>query len=319
MQMTNEADALRASVADEELVRYVLELRAAPGVPIRHLGAAALRARSRERAESRPAGPELEQVRDRTVGSLNPIPVRVYRTTLEPRPVIVYLHGGGWTIGDLDTHDGLARRIALATDCAVVAVDYRRAPEHQWPIAVQDAANVVTWVLRSEAELRHGGVVAIAGDSAGGNIAALVCLERRDRHLPPLAAQWLAYPNTDLTLSQPSVRENAYGWGLDSDDVHWFVEQWVPDASRRADPDVSPLFERNLTGLPPIVVVTAEHDPLRDEGDAYADLIAFAGGRVVHRMEPGLVHGFLGLGHISPACAAAEARAFADLAALLRP
>jgi len=317
LPMTNEPAALRELLADEELVRYVLELRAAPGVPIRHLGADALRERTRERMTARPPGPELEQVRDRTVGSLNPIPIRIYRLTLEPRPLVVYLHGGGWTIGDLDTHDGLCRRMALATDCTVVAVDYRRAPEHPWPIAVQDAADIVTWAVRSGAELRHGGVVGIAGDSAGGNIAALVTLMRRNAHLPALAAQLLLYPNTDLTLSQPSVVFNGHGWGLEADDVHWFVEQWVPDASRRAEPDVSPLFERNLTGLPPAVVVTAELDPLRDEGDAYAALIADAGGHVVHRQEPGLVHGFAGLQHISPACAAAEAHAFADLATLL--
>jgi acetyl esterase len=152
----------------------------------------------------------------------------------------------------------------------------------------------------------------VAGDSSGGNLAALACLRLRDEGGPLPAAQ--AYPNTDLTLAQPSIREKGTGWGIDVDDLAWAIGLWLPPGVAPADPRVSPLHARDLAGLPPAVVVTAEHDPLRDEGDAYAAALAAAGVPVRHRREPALVHGFLqGVDLVSPVAAAAADRFFADV------
>jgi acetyl esterase len=158
----------------------------------------------------------------------------------------------------------------------------------------------------------------VAGDSSGGNLAALATLRLRadGDALPRLQA--LVYPNTDLTLRQQSTVENATGWGLDLEGARWFASQWVPDAALFADPRVSPLFEPDLAGLPPALVVTAEYDILRDEGDGYAARLGAAGVPVIHRCEDGLIHGFLGLDLVSPAAAAAGERVFADIGRLLR-
>jgi acetyl esterase len=195
----------------------------------------------------------------------------------------------------------------------VVAVDYRRAPEHPWPAAVDDAVDVVRWAA---AEPGLGGPLAVMGDSAGGNLATLACLRLRDEGGPLPSLQVLACPNTDLTLSQPSVRTKGSGWALDADAVAWGAELWVPDPARRSDGSVSPLFA-SLRGLPPAVVVTAEHDPLRDEGDAYAARLAEAGVEVRHRCEMGQLHGFITMDSFSPRAATAGERLFADVAELL--
>ena len=246
------------------------------------------------------------------------IPVRLYRPTLEPRPLVVFAHGGMWTIGDLESHDRACRRLAAAAQVAVLAVDFRRAPEHPWPAAVDDVTEAVRWAFANRAELAGAGQpVLIAGDSSGGNLAALACLRLRDEGGPAPAAQLLAYPNTDLTLSQPSVTEKATGWGISADDIAWGAELWVPEPALRASPKVSPLYATNLTGLPPALIVTAEHDPLLDEGDLFADRLAGAGVPVRHRREPRMVHGFLTLDTVSPAAAQAGARFGRDISWLL--
>jgi acetyl esterase len=246
------------------------------------------------------------------------VKARLYRPSAAAQPLVVFLHGGMWTIGDLESHDRACRRLALKTDMAVLSVDFRRAPEHPWPAAVDDCVDVIRWATTSgRSSAGIGGPTVVMGDSSGGNLAALTCLRLRDEGGPLPAAQILVYPNTDLTLSYPSARTKATGWGLITDDVAWGAEQWVPDPSRRADSDVSPVFTADLGGLPPAVVVTAEHDPLRDEGNAYAARLAAADVPVRHRCEAGMVHGFLTLDTISPAAAAAGDRIFADVADLL--
>ncbi|OPC78943.1 hypothetical protein B4N89_33040 [Embleya scabrispora] len=243
---------------------------------------------------------------------------RLYRPTLGAVPLVVYVHGGMWSIGGLESHDRLCRRLAAAARVAVLAVDYRLAPEHPWPAGIDDAVAAFRWAAEHAGELCGAvGVPAIAGDSSGGHLAALVCLRMRGAGGPMPAAQFLAFPNTDLTLSRPSTRDKATGWGLTTDAVAWGVENLVPDPVRRADPVVSPLFAADLAGLPPAVVVTAEHDPLRDEGDEYADRLRAAGVRVRHRCELGMVHGFLTMELVSPAADAAGGRFFADVADLL--
>ncbi|MFE9957315.1 alpha/beta hydrolase [Micromonospora sp. NPDC005299] len=311
------AEPIKSSLADAELAAFIETVRQDPGPPARAVGAADLRRAQRRRVEARPLGPEIAWVEDVTVGSAA-VRVRLYRPSAAAQPLVVFLHGGMWTIGDLESHDRACRRLALKTGTAVLSVDYRRAPEHPWPAAVDDCVDVIRWAATSEASRAGiGGPTVVMGDSSGGNLAALACLRLRDEGGPLPAAQILAYPNTDLTLSYPSTRTKATGWGLLTDDVAWGAEQWVPDPSRRAHADVSPVFAADLGGLPPAVVVTAEHDPLRDEGNAFAARLAAADVPVTHRCEAGMVHGFLTLDTVSPAAAAAGDRIFADVAELV--
>jgi acetyl esterase len=297
--------------ADAELADFISVVRADPGPTARQTGAGRLRVRQRERSRARPLGPSLYEVREPTI--TGGLPLRLYLPAPEHRATVVFLHGGFWVIGDLESHDRSCRRLAAATGAAVVAVDYRRAPEHPRPAAVDDAVAAARWAA---AELP--GPQVLMGDSAGGTLATLACLRLRDEAGPAPAAQMLAYPNTDLTLSQPSMRELGTGWGLEAVDVAWGAECWVPDPALRADPAVSPLFAPDLAGLPPTVLVTCEHDPLRNEGEAYAARLAAAGISVRHRREPGMIHGFLTLDTVSPAAAIAGERLFADLVALIR-
>jgi acetyl esterase len=239
--------------------------------------------------------------------------MRHYRPVAEPRPLLVFLHGGYWVLGDLDTHDRLCRLLAAGAGVEVLAVDYRLAPEHRWPAAVDDAVAAV----RHAAD-RLSDVVAVGGDSAGGCVAALAALALRDTDV--LTALILACPNTDLTGRHRSMSDMGTGYGLEAADVRWAAAQWMPDVARHADGDVSPLRADDLSGLPASVVVTAEHDPLRDEGDAFATRLAAAGVPVVHRCEPGLPHGFVqGMDLTSAPAAAALERFIADIRTSLRP
>jgi acetyl esterase len=310
------SDSLPDLLADSQLADFVEASRAATGPTARQLGPQALRDAQRSRVKVRPPGPELASVEDQTVAS--GIGVRLYRPTSGPHPLLVFVHGGMWTIGDLESHDRACRRLATRVNVAVLAVDFRRAPEHPWPAAVDDVTDVVRWAFDHRAKLTRGSrPVLIAGDSSGGNLAALACLRLRDEAGPLPSAQVLAYPNTDLTLSQPSITEKGAGWGLPADDVAWGAELWVPDLAMRADPRVSPLHAPDLAGLPPALIVTAEHDPLRDEGDLFAARLAAAGVPVLHRREPRMVHGFLTLDTVSPAAAQAGERLFADISRLI--
>jgi len=280
-----------------------------------------MRAGIARRAAARPPGPDLYEVRDLRIGKL---PARLYRPAPGPVPLVVYLHGGGWTIGSLESHDRMCRRLADGSGAAVLAIDYRLAPEHPWPASVDDTVAALRWVASGPAGLGPDGLgpaptaVAVAGDSAGGTLAALGCLRLRDEYPPALPdLQVLLYANTDLTGAQPSIREKATGWGLDAATVRFFNSQWVPDQARWSDPAVSPLFAPDLSGLPGALVVSAEHDPLRDESEAYARRLREAGVEVESRREAGLIHGFMTLDDVSPACAAAADRVAADLRARL--
>ena len=313
-------------VMDAQLKAWLADQAGLP--PMRSQSVSDLRAGSDARAAARPPEPPValgEDVHIPAPPTTPPargagaewaqVPARRYRPAGAGGPVVVLAHGGGWTFGSVATHDRAARRLAVATGLEVLSLDYRRAPEHPWPAAVLDVLAAVRYVR----EL--GGDVILAGDSAGGTLAALACLFLRDAGEPQPAGQALAFPNTDLTSDpdeHPSLRENATGWGLDADDVRWFDELWVPDPQRRTDPRVSPLREPDLGGLAPAVIVTCEHDPLRDEGDAYARRLRDAGGRVAHRTEADMIHGFLTFDTVSPAAAAAGERFFADVGGLAR-
>ncbi len=312
-------DDLRDMLADAGLVEFVEDDRASAGPTCREVGPVAVREFQQARIASRPAGPPVESVTDlRIAGSIDG---RLYRPTPgNATALTVFLHGGMWTIGGLDSHDRLCRRMALATGSAVLAVDYRRAPEHHAPAAVDDAVAAILWASPRRAELAGDGrcPLLVAGDSSGGNLAALACLQLRSLEAAFPDVQVLINPNTDLTLSLPSTRQKGVGWGITTDDIAWGIEGWVPDSGRRADPAVSPLFEPDLGGLPTALIVTAEHDPLRDEGEEYAARLEAAGTPVLLRRESGMIHGFIGLDTRSPAAAAAGQRVFDDMTRLIK-
>jgi acetyl esterase len=306
-------------LADAGLVQVVEADRASAGPTWRELGPVAARELQQARVASRPAGPAVASVTDLRIA--DGIDARLYRPAAgHAAALAVFLHGGMWTVGSLDSHDRPCRRMALATESAVLAIDYRRAPEYPAPAAVDDAVAAILWASAGRAELAGDGncPLLVVGDSSGGNLATLACLRIRDQKRALPAAQVLIYPNTDLTLSLPTAREKASGWGITTDIIAWGAEFWVPDAARRADPAVSPLFEPDLGGLPPAAIVTAEHDPLRDEGEAYAARLEAAGTPVFLRREPAMIHGFLNLDIQSPAAAAAGERIFDDMTRLIK-
>jgi acetyl esterase len=216
-----------------------------------------------------------------------------------PHPALVFYHGGGWVIGDLDTHDGICRSLANAARCAVASVDYRMAPEHRYPVAAEDSYAGFQWVLGHAARL---GIdprrVAVGGDSAGGNLAAVVSLMARDRKAPAPIFQALVYPVTDCNLDTPSYRENATGYILTREGMRWFFGHYLGREEQGREPYASPLRAPSLAGLPPALVQTAEYDPLRDEGEAYAARLRDSGVPVTVTRYPGVFHGFLRMTNI---------------------
>ena len=273
--------------------------------------------------------PPVGEVRDLQVdGGAGPVPARIYRPEegaddRPPLPMLAFFHGGGFVLGDLDTHDSQARRLCRDLHAVVVSVDYRLAPEHPFPAAVDDCLAATRWIAGNAAQL--GGDpqrLAVGGDSAGGNLAAVVAQRCRDEGGPALSAQLLLYPVVDLADDvegrYPSRIDNAEGYLLSQADMEWFGDAYLPDRSLAKDPAASPLHGE-LSGLPPAVVVTAEFDPLRDEGDAYAVALRDAGVPVVHERFEGLIHGFFGMGPLSSACDAAITRTSQALAELWQP
>ena len=251
-------------------------------------------------------------------GPAGDIGARVYRPeTAGPAPTVVLFHGGGFVIGDLDTHDNMARTICRDCSAVVVSVDYRLAPEAQFPAAVEDAVEATRWAASRLEELGGDERLAVAGDSAGGNLAAVVSQQLRDSGGPALAGQLLVYPATDVTGDYPSRTENAEGYFLDLPTMVWFIQHYAADAAVHQDPRLSPLRHTDLSGLPPAVVVTAEYDPLRDEGEAYARALSEAGVPAEVRRFDGMIHGFFDMGAYSPAAQAAIEESCAMFAKVL--
>ena len=270
---------------------------------------------------------------DQAQGTRDERGARRVRAAARPPGTVVPSDGCGHDAGALSArwrlgvrrprHPRLAPVVALPqprmSRCA--RTDYRRAPEHPWPAAVDDAVDALQWIATHPAELEmRPSAVAIAGDSAGGTTAALACLRVRDE-APEAApdAQLLIYANTDLGNSGGSMHEEGHGYGLDVADIEWFNSQWVPDPAMLTDPRVSPLYAPDLAGVPAAIVITCEHDPLRDQAEAYAERLRQAGVATTVRREQGMVHNFMLWDTISPACAAAADRVAADLAAALKP
>lgn len=221
--------------------------------------------------------------------------VRVYTPAgTGPFPCLVWCHGGGWTVGNLAVADRPTRSLTNATGCVVVAVNYQKAPEHPYPTALDDCHAALVWAVTHASTLDIDPTrVGVGGDSAGGNLAAALSLRARDLGEPDLAFQLLLYPALDPEMDSVSARENATGHALTTAGMRWFWDNYLPDPAEREDPYVAPLRAASLAGLPPAIVVTAEYDPLRDDGLAYADRLAQAGVHVLRRPYPGTVHGFL--------------------------
>jgi acetyl esterase len=243
----------------------------------------------------------IAETRDLAIsGPGGAIPARLYRSaTTGTLPVLVFFHGGGWVVGNIEGHDTVCRHLANRADCAVVSVDYRLGPEHKFPAAVEDCFAAAEWVANNAASLGVDPVrLAVGGDSAGGNLAAVVSLLARDKGAPRVACQVLIYPATDAAMRHDSIGRFAEGYVLTRSTMRWFYEQYLRSPEDAADWRVSPLLAPDLSDLPPAYVLTAGYDPLCDEGDAYAARLAAAGVAVTHRRFPGQVHGFAMNGRI---------------------
>jgi len=236
-------------------------------------------------------------------GPAGPIRARLYTPpgAQDPAPLLVYLHGGGWVIGDLDTHDDPCRFLAANTGAKLLSVDYRLAPEHPFPAAAEDAFAAFGWAAANGERLGvDAGRIAVGGDSAGGNLAAAVCLMAREAGGPSPAMQLLIYPVTETAGTAASRRTFAEGFLLTRGDMDWFEDHYMPPGVDREDPRVALLNATDLSGLPPAYVAVAGFDPLRDEGEAYARRLREAGVQVALRHHPGLVHTFANLAAVCP-------------------
>jgi acetyl esterase len=277
------------------------------------------------RAITQPDPSEVAEVRELSAQGLHgPIPMRLYRPlgskATTALPVLVYYHGGGWTIGDLDTHDTLCRELANLSGCAVVAVDYRMGPEHRFPAAVDDVLAATRWVCKEAAALGiDASRLAVGGDSAGGNLAAVVALAARDAGDLPIAFQLLIYPATDMRRGHASHTTNGQGFVLTKDTISYFHDHYITDAKDDLDWRASPLLHKDLAGLPPALVLTAGYDPLRDEGLDYARALTGAGNRSTYVCFERQIHGFITMGRLLDEANAAVALCASELRRALMP
>ena len=286
--------------------RALLDLIEASGLPATHtLEPSQARHVYRERRSfSQPDAPAVAEVRELAAeGPAAAIPLRLFRpqgTQAGARlPALVYYHGGGWTIGDLDTHDTLCRQLANASRCTVISVDYRMGPEHRFPAAVDDCVAATRWVHAHAGELGIDATrLAVGGDSAGGNLAAVVAIAARDAGDLPIAFQLLIYPATDMRRIAASHETNGKGYLLERVTIDWFHDHYIADPAHDLDWRASPLLREDLAGLPPALVLTAGYDPLRDEGLQYSARLADAGNRVTHVCFERQIHGFITMGRV---------------------
>ena len=310
--------------------RALLDLIEERGVPATHtLSPVEARAFYRDRRSfTQPPAPEMGGVRDaHCEGPHGRIPLRIYRpagagaapsrgSTL---PALVYCHGGGWTIGDLDTHDVLCRQLCNGSGAVVVSVDYRMGPEHRFPAAVDDCFAATVWVRRQARELGIDAArLAVGGDSAGGNLAAVVAILARDAGDLPIAYQLLIYPATDMRRRHASHTTNGRGYLLTTETISYYHDHYIADAAHDLDWRASPLLHADLGRRPPALVLTAGFDPLRDEGLDYADRLVGAGNRATYVCYERQIHGFITMGKVIDEansavnfCAAELARALA--------
>jgi acetyl esterase len=306
--------------------RALIQLIEDKGLPPTHtLAPAEARHWYRERRFfTQPKPPEVASTRDlKAPGPLGDIPLRMVRplgsAATDTLPVLVYYHGGGWVIGDLDTHDTLCRELANASGCAVVAVDYRMGPEHRFPAAVDDSMAATRWVRANAAWLGVDAArLAVGGDSAGGNLAAVVAIAARDAGDLPIAFQLLIYPGTDMRRGAPSHTSNGQGYVLTKDTIDYFHDHYIDDTKHDLDWRASPLLHPDLSGLPPAFVITAGYDPLRDEGLQYAQALSEAGNRSTLVCFERQIHGFITMGKVIDEANTAVSLSAAQLRRALR-
>ncbi|MEK9658638.1 MAG: alpha/beta hydrolase [Chloroflexota bacterium] len=294
-------------------VRKRLEAEAALGLPL-PWQITPEKARAQRAAAAGLPGPQVGSVSDHMVETPNgTVPVRLYKPLNageNPLPVLVWMHGGGWVIGSIASTDATARSLANAAGCAVVSVEYRLAPETKHPGPLADCYSAFLWTAISGA--KHGldtERVAVGGASAGGNLAAALALRLRNQLGPSPCFQLLVYPVTDARFETPSYQENAEGYGLTQRTMRWYWEQYLAAPDHADDPYAAPMRAESLSGLPPALVQTAEYDPLRDEGEAYAARMAADGVPVQCTRYPGMVHGFFNTATPAPLTEQAVAEA----------
>jgi acetyl esterase len=291
---------------DEATAALLAQLAGTDTKPLHEMTPAEARGMAAALRGQQPPGPEMARVRNaraRVAGGT--APVRVLVPGDRPRGVIVWYHGGGWVLGGIEDSDLLGRELARRTGCAVVLAGYRLAPEYRYPTAVEDSVAVLHWAADHLVDIAGAPVpLIVAGDSAGGNLAAVVA--RRARFTgPAIAAQVLVYPVTDCDFATTSYADPDNQLLLSRDSMTWFWDHYMPEAAARLHPDASPLRAPDVSGLPPAIVVTAEHDVLRDEGELYATRLLKAGVPVAHRRFDGQMHGFFTMTGVLPGSAAA--------------
>jgi acetyl esterase len=283
---------------NEAITAFLTEMAASGVKPIEESTPEEVRALTAEIKNLYPEGPEVARVEDHKIPVEGAeIEARVLVPEGAPRGVLIYYHGGGWVIGgDIEEFDVLGRKLAAKTGCAVVLVDYRLAPENCYPCAVDDSYAALEWVGARVSDIAGSDVpIIVAGDSAGGNLAAIMTQRSKDRGGPPIAFQALIYPVTDADLDNASYTADENQLMLTRGSMIWFWDHYAPDDTQRKEPDASPLQAEDLSGLPPAVVILAEYDVLRDEGQAYADRLQEAGVPVDVHIHPGQMHGFFTL------------------------
>ncbi|MBN1322039.1 MAG: alpha/beta hydrolase [Thermoleophilia bacterium] len=288
---------------------FIEQYIASGGRPVCSMSVEEARRTSTEMFAMAPPGPPVTRVEDmRIPGPGNDIPIRVYApegvgplpgvgplSGVGPLPVLVYFHGGGWVVGDVEAQDADCRTMANGAGCIVVSVDYCLAPENKFPAPAEDAYAATQWVAENAARLGGDGTrIAVGGGSAGGNLAAVVALMARDRGGPPLACQVLTVPVTDRDFDTESYRENGEDYVLTRDEMMWFWDHYLNSDDEAGHPYASPLRAPDLSGLPSAFVQTAEYDPLRDDGRAYADRLKAVGVPVKYRCYEGMIHMALG-------------------------
>ena len=274
----------------------VLDQTIALGLPPNHT-VSPQEARANGKLRPRAPGPEVAKVEDRTIpGPGGEIPVRIYTPQGSgPFPILVWFHGGGWVLGDLENADGVSRHLTVGAGCVVVSVDYRLAPETKFPGPAEDCYAATQWVAQNAASINANAArIAVGGDSAGGNLAAVISLMARDRRGPELALQLMVYPVTERNFGTPSYQQNAEGYSLTQDVMRWYWDHYLANDADATNPNAAPMHAEDLSGLPPALVITAEFDPLRDEGEAYAHRLEAAGVSTQCTRYDGMIHGFFG-------------------------
>ena len=283
---------------DEATSGFLTQMAAAGGKPLHEMTPDEARGLGGMLGDMYGPGPEMARVENTDADG---VPVRILVPAGDVRGIFVYIHGGGWVIGALDEFDTLGRTIAQRTGCTVVLVDYRLAPEHRYPAAADDSWTALKWIDAHRADLASAGApLIVGGDSAGGNLSAIVALKARDAGGPRIALQILIYPVTDSDVDNATYTDPENQLMLSRDSMIWFWDHYAPDPADRANADASPLRVDDLSNLPPAVVLTAEHDVLRQEGEAYAERLKDAGNSVQFQRIAGQMHGFFTMINVLP-------------------